>query len=210
MKFFGQGTGVMEYATIQSRTRQVDPKLKQVGHPLPSGRGVQPDVMVPNMYALPGQVCNGRQTPGHSNVGGQPLREDGNGISSTVVAIHPSPLQGSQHVGSVDGSAVPKHSEASDHFVCGLQNILYFPSTLGNILMTMRQYLLFLSLWLVQMPFEGLALACLLLFLSLLVVGRLMPCGDEDFIPLGSTLALGSYSASPVLPALWLESCPAC
>ena len=75
--------------------------------------------MVPYMHALSGQVCAGSQVPGNSDKGGEPLQEDGDSISSSVMAIHSPPFQGGQDVGSIDGGIVPKHLKASDHLVHG-------------------------------------------------------------------------------------------
>ena len=69
------------------------------------------------MYALSGQVRAGGQVLGNSNKGGEPLREDGDSISSSVMVIHLPPFQGGQDVGSVDGGIVPKHLEASDYLI---------------------------------------------------------------------------------------------
>ena len=112
-----QSTGVAENTAIQPWPGQVGPELQQVCHPLPRSHGVQPDILVPYMYALPGQVCAGGKVLGNSDESGEPLREDGDGISSSIMEIHSPPFQGGQDVGSINGGVVPKHLEASDYLV---------------------------------------------------------------------------------------------
>ena len=50
------------------------------------------DVVVPYMHALSGQVFAGSQVSGNSDIGGEPLQEDGDGISSPVMVIHSPPF----------------------------------------------------------------------------------------------------------------------
>ena len=76
--------------------------------------------MVPYMHALSRQVRAGSQVPGNSDKGGEPLWEDEDSISSSLMAIHLPPFQVGRDVGSVDGGVLPKHLEASDYLVHGL------------------------------------------------------------------------------------------
>ena len=56
-QLLGQGTGVVEDAAKEPRTREVGPELQQVRHPLPGRHRVQLDIGVADMYAFSGQVC---------------------------------------------------------------------------------------------------------------------------------------------------------
>ena len=69
------------------------------------------------VYVLSGQVRAGGQVLGDSNESGEPFWEDGDGISSAVMAIHPPPFQGGQDVGSINGGIVPKHFESSYYLI---------------------------------------------------------------------------------------------
>ena len=91
-ELLSQSTGVAEDAAIQPWTRQVGPELQQVRHPLPGHCGVQSDIAVPHMHAFPGQVRASSQVSGNSDVGGEPLQEDRDSISSPVMAIHSPPF----------------------------------------------------------------------------------------------------------------------
>ena len=105
-QLLGQGTGVAEDAAKEPQTGEVSLELQQVCHPLPGCHGVQPDVRVADMYAFSGQVRICGQTFGDPNVGGQPFREYWNRIPSSIMVVHPSPLQSSHDVGSIDGGVI--------------------------------------------------------------------------------------------------------
>ena len=98
------------------------------------------------MYALSGQVRTGGQVLGNSNKGGEPLREDGDGISSSIMVIHPPQFQGGQDVGSIDGGVVPEHLVTSEYLIHRPQVILDLLGASGYVAMTIRQYFLLFGL----------------------------------------------------------------
>ena len=69
------------------------------------------------MYALPAQVRTGGHVLGDCDESGEPFWEDGDSISSAIMAICLPPFQGAQDVGSINGGIVPKHFESSDYLI---------------------------------------------------------------------------------------------
>ena len=188
----------MEDATQEPRTREVGPELQQVRHPLQSHHRVQPDVGVANMYPFSGQVCICGQTFGDPNVGGQPFQEYWNHVCSLVMAVHPSPLQHSHDVGSIDGGVVPKHLEPPHRFVHGPKGTPDLTSTLRDVAVAVHEHFLLFSFPLLQVPLECLTPALLLLPLALLAISGLISRRDENFFQFGVALASGMPSLTSV------------
>ena len=114
------------------------------------------------------------------------------------MAVHSPPLQGSQDIGSINGSIICKDLKPPDYLICGPKGTLDLTSTSRDVAVTVHEHFLLLGLSLLQVPFE--CLVCMLLFLSLafLTVGGFMSHRDENFLLFGLALALGTPSMMPV------------
>ena len=156
------------------------------------------------MHAFSGQVHTLSQVPGNSDVGGEPLREDGDGIFSPVMAIHLPPFQGGQDKGNMDGGIVPKDLEASNYLVHGPKVILDLPGASGDITTAVGQHLLLLSLSFLQMPLQGLTSMLSFFLLSLLTVGGFISGRDKNFFL--SWLALAP--ATPTTMSVFASALP--
>ena len=188
----------MEDTAKEPQDREVGPELQQVHHPLPGHHGVQSDIGVANMYVFSGQVHVCSQTFGDPSVGGQPFREYWTHVPSSIMAVHPSPLQSSHDVGSIDGSIIPKHLEPPHHFVHGLKGTPDLMSVSRDVAVAMHEHFLLFSFLLLQVPLECLTPALLLLPLVLLAISLLISHRDENFFPFGVALALGMPSPMSV------------
>ena len=153
-KLLGQNTGVAEDAAEEPRTGEVSPELQQIRHPLPGCHRVQPDVGIANVYAFLRQVRVGGQAFSDPYVGGQPFREYGDRIPSSVMAVHFSPFQSGHDVCSIDCSIVPKHLEASQCFIHGVEGAPDLMSTLRDVAVAVCEHLLLFSLPPLQVPLK--------------------------------------------------------
>ena len=135
---------------------------------------------------------------GNPNIGGEPLRENWNCIPTPVMAVHSTPLQGSQDIGSINGGIISKDLKHPDHLFHGPKGTLDLTSASSDVAVTVREHFLLLSLPLLQVPLECLAPALLFLSLAFLAVGGFMSHGDENFLLFGVALALGTPSMMPV------------
>ena len=114
------------------------------------------------------------------------------------MVVHSPPLQGSQDVGSIDGSVVPKDLEAPDYLIHGSKVTPDLTSASREAAATVCEHFLLLSFPLLHVPFE--CLTSMLLFLSLvfLTVGGFMYSGDENFLLSWSALASATPTTTPV------------
>ena len=120
------------------------------------------------------------------------------------MAVHSPPLQGSQDVGSIDGSIVPKDLEAPDFLVYGSKVTPDLVRVSRDVAVTVCEHFLLLSCSPLQVPFECLASALLFLSLAFLPVSGLMSRGDENFLL--SRLALAS--ATPITMPVHTSAAP--
>ena len=197
-KLLSQNTGVVEDAAEEPRTREVGQELQQICHPLPGHHGVQLDVRIANVYAFLRQVHICGQAFSDPYVRGQPFREYRDHIPSSIMAVHFSPFQSGHDVCSVDHSIVPKHLEASHHFIHGAEGAPDHMSVLRDVAVAMHEHLLLFSLLPLQVPLKCLTpalplflLVLLLFLLVLLAISGLVSHRDEDFFPFGAALVSG-------------------
>ena len=109
--------------------------------------------------------CIHGQTSGHPNVGGELLRENWKFcIPIPIMAVHSPPLQGSQDIGSINGSIICKDLKPPDYLIIGPKGTLDLMSMSRDVAATVHEHFLLLGLLLLQVPFE--CLASMLLFLS--------------------------------------------
>ena len=144
-----------------------------------------------NVHTFPGQVHISGQAFGDPNVGGQPFREYGNRVPSSVMAVHLSPFQSGHDVCSIDRGVVPKHLETPHHFVHGAEGAPDLTSVLRDVAAAVHEHLLLFSLPPLEVPLKCLTLALLLLLLTLLVISGLVSCRDENLFLFGAALASG-------------------
>ena len=150
------------------------------------------------MYAFSGQVHICGQTFGDPNVGGQPFQEYWNCVPSSVMAVHPSPLQSSHDVGSIDGGIIPKHLETLHHFVHGPKGTPDLMNMSRDVATAVHEHFLLFSFLVLQVPLECLTPALLFLPLALLVISGLVSHRDENFFLFGAALASGMPSPMSV------------
>ena len=114
------------------------------------------------------------------------------------MAVHLPPLQGSQDIGSINGSVICKDLKPLDYLIRGPKGTLDLMSTSRDVAATVHEHFLLLGLSLLQVPFECLASTLLFPSLAFLTVGGFMSREDENFLSFGSALALGTPSMTPV------------
>ena len=197
-ELLSQNTGVVEDAAEEPRTREVGPELQQICQPLPGHHGVQPDVGMADVYTFPGQVHVCGQAFGDPNVGGQPFREYGNRVPSSVMVVHLSPFQSSHDVCSVDRGIVPKHLETLHCFIHGAEGVPDLTSASRDVAAAVHEHFLLFSLLPLQVPLKCLTPALLLLLLALLAISGPISRRDENLFPFGVALASGMPSPMSV------------
>ena len=114
------------------------------------------------------------------------------------MVVHSPPLQGSQDIGSINGSIICKDLKPLDYLICGPKGTLDLMSTSRDVAATVHEHFLLLGLLLLQVLLECLTSALLFLSLAFLMVGGFMSRGDENFLSFGMALALGTPSTMPV------------
>ena len=114
------------------------------------------------------------------------------------MAVHSPQLQGSQDIGSINGSVISKDLKPPDYLVHTPKGTLDLTSASRDVAVTVHEHFLLLSLPLLQVMLECLAPALLFLSLVFLAVGGFMSCGDENFLSFGVALALSTPSMMPV------------
>ena len=114
------------------------------------------------------------------------------------MAVHLPPLQCSQDIGSINGSIICKDLKPPDYLIHGPKGTFDLTSALRDVAATVREHFLLLGLSLLQVPLECLTSALLFLSLAFLMVGGFMSHRDENFLSLGSALAVGTPSTIPV------------
>ena len=114
------------------------------------------------------------------------------------MAVHSPPLQGSQDIGSINGSIICKDLKPPDYLIRGPKGTFDLTSVSRDVAATVCEHFLFLCLSLLQVPLKCLTSVLLFLLLAFLTVGGFMSCRDENFLSFGSALALGTPSMMPV------------
>ena len=114
------------------------------------------------------------------------------------MAVHSPPLQGSQDIGSINGSIICKDLKTPDYLIHGPKGTFDLTSVSRDVAATVHEHFLFLGLLLLQVPLECLTSVLLFLSLAFLMVGGFMSRGDENFLSFGLALAPGTPSMTPV------------
>ena len=114
------------------------------------------------------------------------------------MVVHPSPLQSSHDVGSIDGGVIPKHLEPPHHFVHGPKGTPDLMSMSRDVAVAVHEHFLLFSFLLLQVLLECLTPMLLLLPLGLLVISGLISRRDENFFLFGVALASGMPSLTSV------------
>ena len=114
------------------------------------------------------------------------------------MVVHLPPLQGSQDIGSINGSIISKDLKPLDCLIHGPKGTLDLTSVSRDVAATVHEHFLLLGLSLLQVPFECLASVLLFLSLAFLMVGGFMSHRDENFLSFGLALAAGTPSMMPV------------